>query len=200
MEGPFDAADGCVVFDLELTAWEGSMAAGWSRPGEYREVIQIGGVRLGPAPALTERDAFSALVRPVRNPALSAYIVALTGITQAMLDRDGLPFAEALTRFDTFIGGAPIPAYCNGADHEILDENAGWHGLAPSRHRPQMRNLRRWLANRLGVGDTDFHSIDVARLAGGAAQADRQHDALADARTIAAGLRLLLAADSIETP
>lgn len=199
MEGPFDAAEGCVVFDLELTAWEGSMAGGWSRPGEYREVIQIGAVKLGPAPALAERGAFSVLVRPERNPALSDYIVALTGITQAMVDRDGVPFSEALARFDAFIGDAPLSAYCNGGDHEILDENAQWHGLAPSRHRSRMRNIRRWLADRLGVGDTDFHSIDVARLAGGGAQANRQHDALADARTIAAGVRLLLAKAAAES-
>jgi inhibitor of KinA sporulation pathway (predicted exonuclease) len=191
VEGDFEAPEGCIVFDLELTAWEGSMARGWSGPGEHREVIQIGAVRLGPAPALDERGAFSVLVRPVLNPVLSEYIVALTGITQAMVDAAGLGFAEAVARFDTFVGG-PQPVFCNGGDHDILAENAGWHGLPPSAHSPRMRNIRRWLGARLGVGDTAFHSIDVAHLAGGTAQTDRRHDALADARTIAAGLRLLL--------
>ena len=29
-----------IVLDLEMTAWEGSLAAKWSRPGEYKEIVQ----------------------------------------------------------------------------------------------------------------------------------------------------------------
>ncbi|MGF1624077.1 MAG: exonuclease domain-containing protein [Alphaproteobacteria bacterium] len=192
MEAPFDPARPCVLFDLEMTAWEGSLASGWSRPGECREVIQIGAVRLGPGPALVEEGAFTCLVRPVRNPVLSDYIVALTGITQGAVEAHGLAFSDAQARFDAFIGNDERPVYCNGGDREILLENAGWNGLAPSRHAGRMFNIRRHLGALLNVGDTLFHSTDVAALAGSTAASGRGHDALGDARTIAAGLRLLI--------
>ena len=35
-----------VLFDLEFTAWEGSLERGWSEPWEAREIIQIGAVRV----------------------------------------------------------------------------------------------------------------------------------------------------------
>jgi inhibitor of KinA sporulation pathway (predicted exonuclease) len=193
MEGLFDPARPSVLFDLEFTAWEGSLAGGWSRPGEWREVIQIGAVRLGPGPELAEQASFSCLVRPQRNPQLSDYITALTGITQHAVDAHGLAFPEALARFDVFIGDSDLPVCCNGGDDEVLADNAGWHGVPPSRHMARMIDIRRHLARLLGTGDRLFFSTHVAELAGGAAPTDQRHDALADARTIAAGLRLLVA-------
>jgi inhibitor of KinA sporulation pathway (predicted exonuclease) len=68
-----------VVFDLEFTAWEGSMAARWSRPGEFTELVQIGAVRLN-ADTFEELGAIDLLVRPRLNPVLSDYFVELTGI------------------------------------------------------------------------------------------------------------------------
>ena len=41
------------VFDLEYTAWECSMARSWLTPGEFREVVQIGAVKL-------DADSFTA--------------------------------------------------------------------------------------------------------------------------------------------
>ena len=41
-----DAVATLTVFDLEFTAWECSMASHWLRPGEFKEVVQIGAVRL----------------------------------------------------------------------------------------------------------------------------------------------------------
>lgn len=193
MEGAFDPTRPAILFDLELTAWEGSMAAGWSRPGECREVIQIGAIRIGPGPDLPELGAMSCLVRPVRNPVLSAYIVALTGITQDAIEQDAIPYPEAQNRLDAFIGAPDIPAYCNGADHEILTENARRHAIAPPRRLGNMVNFRRHLGLMLRVGPTDFHSIQVAELAGASDTAALRHDALNDVRIIATGLRTLIA-------
>jgi len=193
MEGPFDPTHPSVLFDLEFTAWEGSLASGWSRPGEWREVIQIGAVRLGPGPELAEEASFSCLVRPLRNPLLSDYIIALTGISQNAVDAHGLAFPDALARFDAFIGGGDAPVCCNGGDDQVLADNAAWHGVPTSRHAGRIIDIRRHLARLLGVGDRLFFSTHVAELAGGTAAPGQQHDALADARTIAAGLRLLIA-------
>ena len=73
------SADGIVGFDMEWTAWEGSWSRSWSAPGEYREIVQIGAVKLDGGNALGERDSFDVLVRPPRNPVLSDYFIALTG-------------------------------------------------------------------------------------------------------------------------
>ena len=69
-----------VVLDLEWTAWEGSLARSWTGPGECREVIQVGAVRVD-ALRFERLAAFDRLVRPVRNPVLSDYITRLSGLT-----------------------------------------------------------------------------------------------------------------------
>ena len=192
MDGTFDPSKPSILFDLELTAWEGSLAANWSRPGEWREVIQIGAIRLGPGPALDECGAFTCLVRPERNPVLSGYIEALTGITQDLIAHEAIAFPEALARFDAFADGHDGPLYCNGGDADILAENAGWYGHSPSRHSSRMISIRAQL-RRLLSADAAFSSIDVASLAGAACPDGQRHDALNDVRAIAAGLRALIA-------
>ena len=77
-----------VIFDLEFTAWEGSMESRWTRPGELTEVVQIGAVKLDAA-SLKEVDAFEMLVKPRVNPILSDYLVALTGIDNKQLAARG---------------------------------------------------------------------------------------------------------------
>lgn len=192
MSGRFDPSAPSILFDLELTAWEGSLAANWSRPGEWREVIQIGAVSLGPGPELAEHGAFTCLVRPERNPILSDYIVALTGITQAAIERAAVPFPEALAGFDAFVNGHDGALYFNGGDADILAENAGWHGIAPSRHAARMVDIRGQLRRMLDVGQDNFSSIDVPALAGVETPEGQRHDALNDVRAIAAGLRALI--------
>ena len=69
------------VFDLEYTAWECSMARRWLAPGEFKEVVQIGAVKLD-ADSLESLGEFDMLVRPRINAVLSPYFENLTGITQ----------------------------------------------------------------------------------------------------------------------
>lgn len=177
------AAPAAVVFDLEFTAWEGSLAAGWSRPGEHREIVQIGAVRIVPADGFAETAACDLLVRPRINPVLSAYFTDLTGIGQARLDRDGMPFAEAVARFHAFVGDAAI-AVCNGVDAEVIAENCALSGIANPFAPALFHNVRAVLAAAAGgpvsSGTLHRHFPDVPHLAA--------HDALADARMVAAAL------------
>ncbi len=89
------------VFDLEFTAWEGSMAHHWLRPGEFKEVVQIGAVRLD-GKDLSVIGEFDILVRPRINSELSAYFEHLTGITSAEVAAKGVDFADAYARFADF--------------------------------------------------------------------------------------------------
>src|SRR3954470_18355711 len=84
------------VFDLEYTAWECSMARRWLAPGEFKEVVQIGAVRLD-ADSFAVLAEFDVLVRPRINHSLSPYFEKLTSITTAMVARTGCDFATAYT-------------------------------------------------------------------------------------------------------
>ena len=90
-----------VIFDLEFTAWEGSLESRWTRPGELTEVVQIGAVKLDAA-SLKEVDAFEMLVKPRVNPILSDYLVALIGIDNQQLAARGVDFVTAYRAFLDF--------------------------------------------------------------------------------------------------
>src|ERR1700744_5659663 len=77
------------VFDLEFTAWECSMASHWLRPGEFKEVVQIGALKLD-AGDFTVLDQLDILVRPRINPRLSPYFEELTGITDSQVQSRGV--------------------------------------------------------------------------------------------------------------
>jgi hypothetical protein len=115
------------IFDLEYTAWECSMARHWLAPGEFREVVQIGAVRLD-ADSFAVLDEFDALVRPRVNPDLSPYFEKLTGITSGKIARSGQGFAAAYGGFLAFAGDGPIAAF--GRDDRVLQDNLRLYGLS----------------------------------------------------------------------
>ncbi|OJX68153.1 3'-5' exonuclease [Magnetospirillum sp. 64-120] len=172
-----------VVYDLEFTSWEGAQARRWSGPGEHREIVQIGAVRL-------DRDwrelaSFQVLVKPRRNPRLSDYFTALTGIGQHMLDQDGIEPEDALGRFAHFVG-PDSPILSNGPDHMVIDENCGLLGIA-NPFAGRGTNVHPHLCQALGRGS--FSSADLPTLLGFDPHG-RGHTALTDARNVASALRL----------
>lgn len=172
-----------VVYDLEYTTWEGARERHWSGPGEHREIVQIGAVRLDVD--FRERAALSLVVRPRINPVVSDYFVRLTGIDQGQVDA-GIDIGEALDRLVAF--AAPdLMLLSNGSDAEVIAENCRLAGLAdPFVGRTRDVHLELMAA----TGDRDTLSADLPRLLGLEA-AGRGHDALVDARNVAAALALL---------
>ncbi len=177
------------VFDLEYTAWPGSRARRWSEPWEHREVIQIGAVRLDAGAGFAELESFADLVRPERNPRLSDYITDLTGITDAMIVAEGIAFVEALAHFTDFAQG-PIMTF--GGDGEVLRENCALAGIDMPLLPWRVVNLGPALCRVLGADYAETTSGDLPSLAG-IAPTGRRHDALADARAIAAAMAALRA-------
>jgi inhibitor of KinA sporulation pathway (predicted exonuclease) len=174
-----------VIFDLEFTAWDGSLQARWTRPGEYTEVVQIGAVKLDAAD-LKEVGSFEALVKPRINPTLSPYFTALTGITNERLSAFGVDFITAFRAFVDFVGDAQMWAF--GRDDLIFEGNLeryAWAGIA----MPPYVNAIPWFAAN-GIDLKGKHACDVAEAAG-TVFVGRKHDALADARGVAAGFRHL---------
>lgn len=170
-----------------MTAWEGALARNWTGPNEFREVVQIGAVRLE-VESLEEVASFDVLIRPIRNPILSDYLVALTGISNERLAQEGISFEEGYGAFLAFCGGANPWAY--GGDAGILTENVSLHGLEgqlpPCGGGDIMPGLQ-----RAGLQLEGINSGKLATFVG-AAWNGREHDGLDDARSIAAALRTLV--------
>ncbi len=163
------------------------MAHRWMRPGEFAEVVQIGAVKLD-GQTLAETGAFQMLVRPRINPVLSSYLERLTGITNARIAEDGVDFADAYAGFVAFAGGAEMFAF--GRDDLVLVSNLRLYGIEDAPPLPPHHNIAPWL-NAQGVDVRGAHACDVARLAGAVFEG-RAHDALDDARSVAAGLRAIV--------
>ena len=184
-----------VIFDLEYTAWEGSWERSWSEDWEYREIVQIGAVKVDILREFQVIQRFSALVLPSLNPRLSTYFMGLTGISQSDVDLYGLPFAKAAKKFLNFIG-RPDYIYCNGTDGEVWLENYALAGIRPPVVAGHCINLRLSLAEAisslLGKEFSFVDSGDLADLLGiQMSNIGKKHDALYDAEGIAQALQFL---------
>ena len=177
------AVPAITIFDLEYTAWECSMARHWLEPGQFKEVVQIGAVRLD-GKTLAVLDEFDLLVRPRINPVLSPYFEKLTGITNDVVTARGIDFAEAYRRFADFAGDDPICAF--GHDEWILEENLRLYGITQFRTLPRFSDLRSWFA-ACNVDPRGMLSCEIAPSLGLAFQG-RAHNALDDARSMAASM------------
>jgi inhibitor of KinA sporulation pathway (predicted exonuclease) len=176
-----------IVFDLEFTAWEGSLARLWLGPGEFKEVVQIGAVRLNPENLAVE-ESFDCLVRPRVNHIVSDYFEKLTGISNDRLAANGVDFEIAYRRFVDFADGNVIAAF--GHDEWVLEENIRLYGLTGMPGLPDFLELRGWFA-RHGIDPTGLHSCDVGPKLGVPFEG-HTHDALCDSRSLAAGMAVLI--------
>lgn len=175
-----------IVFDLEFTAWEGSLARRWLAPGEFKEVVQIGAVRLD-ARTLEETGHLNLLVRPRINRTISHYLENLTGIANEALATRGIDFADAYRSFVEFTNGGVIAAF--GRDDLVLAKNLRLYGLSDAPPLPPYLNIVPWLGEN-GIEAGGHHACHVGPLAG-VPFSGREHDALDDARSVAAGIRAL---------
>jgi inhibitor of KinA sporulation pathway (predicted exonuclease) len=173
------------ILDLEFTAWDGSFRRGWSEAWEWREVVQIGFL-LVDATDFAPGAAIEKLVRPRRNPLLSEYFTALTGVTQQRVDTEGVPFAEALEAFRAAAEPAATIIF-NGQDGQILRENCALVDLPFPPLRDRMFDFRPLLAKTLRRPASDLVSSELPALAGIRVEG-RVHSALHDCRAIAASL------------
>ena len=176
-----------VVYDLEFTAWDGSQARNWLAPGEFKEIVQIGAVKV--AADFSPLEKFDCVVRPRVNPVLSGYLETLTGVTNAVLSERGVDFAAALASFVAFAGPLPIIAF--GRDDLVLQNNIRLYGLKTISPLPPVVDIRGWLIDN-GIDVRGMHACDVGPAAGVPFDG-HTHDGLADALSVAAGIKALMA-------
>ena len=178
-----------VVYDTEWTSWSGFAAHNWKQPGRYPEIIQIGAIKLDVADGFREIGAFQGFVRPKHNPQLSDYIIDLTGITQEIIDREGVPFASALADFVGFIGDDTKALFSFGRDGAIVQSNCNLMEIAFPEIFNSERDMRKALVDA-GLIDESCRSCDLpAHL--GLPDTELSHNALGDARSIATAIRHL---------
>ncbi|MEX0917366.1 MAG: 3'-5' exonuclease [Candidatus Paceibacterota bacterium] len=178
-----------ICFDTEYTAWAGSKERDWGEEGEFREVVQIGAVKLK---NLDEVDSFSRLIQPVKNPNLSEYFSHLTGITQEML-AGAIDLDLALHEFYTW--SESLDLYSYGLDGVVLKENAELLRLSFPFSDSRFLDIRGIFRN-IGIA-TDKYSSGTILHALGKKPLPHAHDAVNDARSISLALKILIERNAI---
>jgi DNA polymerase III epsilon subunit family exonuclease len=149
-----------VVLDLETT--------GLNRHGD--EIIEIGAIRV--SLDSDNHATFQTLVRSERK--IPKKITQITGITQEMIDRDGIHVREALVQFGEFIGELPLVTFNAEFDMAFLHNVANKHGVT-------LKNsytcaLKR--ARRAWPGLSSYRLSDLAQM--GKLETSNAHRALGD--------------------
>ncbi len=180
-----------VFYDTEFTTWEGAMENDWAGPGQYREMVQIGAVRFD-IDTLQEIDEFEILIKPVRNPVLSDFFCELTGITHDEVALNGVHFPDAFHAFIAFVQSDPTACY--GWDARVMRENLGFNGMNHGEEDFDSLNIGLWFHDKgAPYGITPkINSGKLAATLGAEMTGIQEHNALHDARSIAASYRFLI--------
>ncbi len=124
-----------IVLDMEWNQpWPGSPSARKVLPVQIRgEIIQLGAVRVTEAQQVA--DEFQIMVKPKFYRRLNRRVSKLTGIKEARLKEEGVPFPEAMAQFRAWCGGDVVFLTWGFDDVGILRENLqlynmdiGWTG------------------------------------------------------------------------
>ncbi len=178
-----------LIYDTEWTSWEGFLESNFKQPGRYTEIIQIGAVKLDIANGFRETDSFLCYVQPTINPELSDYIIDLTGITQAIVDDQGMPFSNALDQFVQFIGTDVTALMSYGRDGTVVRRNCKINELDTPVVFDEEQDLRQLLLDLAIIDQPHYSSALPSHF--GLPDDQRSHDALGDARSVANVLRHL---------
>ncbi len=112
-----------IVFDLELTCWEGDMA------GRNQEIIEIGALKIDSYGHI--RSRYSRFVKPILYPILSPYCAQLTSIKQENIN-SAKSFKYILPEFIEWIEREPDPYFLvawGHHDREYLIQDSILHKL-----------------------------------------------------------------------
>lgn len=132
-------------------------------------------------------DAYRQLVTLELTPILPIYSEQLTGITQADIDRDGVPFAEALVTFDAFTQGLELYNWGVG-DPQAIIESCQLKNI-PNPFEGRIYDIRPTF-QQYGVPVETYMSSTIVEYFG-QKNTHVAHQGLDDAMNIVEGLRLL---------
>ena len=190
--------EAAIVFDCEFLATEGSPNRFWCAPHDPDPtVVQIGAVKIGLEEDFPILDTHRSHVLPVGRAgdavAIDPHLTWLTGITNEVVRKEGLPLKQALSHLEAFADGASFWSW--GKDEfNLLAISCYVEGISPNIPVARFGNaaslllaagmppddLKRTRSNELA----DYFKIDHPPL--------QAHDALDDARSVAFVLQALL--------
>ena len=175
-----------VFVDTEYTTFGPTRETGWPELHHHKEIVQIAAV-LFDIDSGNEIKGFDILVRPSINPELTKVFSDLTGITQDVVDKNGLSFPEALDHFRKFADGYLIWVF--DRDWFVFEENCNLNKVDfPFRDKEFIRvkpQLPGW-----GI-DPEKYSSGTLYEAVGLEMKGHVHNALHDARSMAASVSRL---------
>jgi len=129
-------SDTFIIFDTEYTSWKDSIEKNWSSQNQYRELIQIGALKINKVNTINKEnkinttikivDEFNIYIKPIINPKLSFYFKNLTKITQNFIEKNGIKFKDAINLFYDFCkdkNGNNYNIYSYGNEFNIIKEN-----------------------------------------------------------------------------
>lgn len=187
-----------ILYDCEFLTAPGAPMRFWNGPSDPDPIIaQIGAVKLsldGDYPvAETLRLHVIPRGRAGERVALDPLFTRLTGVTEAILDADGIELAEALARLDAFSAGAPLWSW--GKDELNMIAVSCWIAdLAPPLPPDRFRNACDLLL-AAGMPQDDLHktrSNTLSAYYGIEHPPVQAHDGLGDALNVAYTLQHLL--------
>lgn len=175
-----------VILDTEYTAWPGSAEHSWSRPNEYKEIVQIGAILVDTSQFI-EIDNINLFVKPVKNPVLSDYFIDLTGIKQKDVDENGIFLKEAVLKFSSWCGFHQVYSY--GGDEQIIEENCNLLSIPFLFNKHIFKDIRDIFQNH-GIPVSQYNSGNIIEAFGKKSNL-HNHNALNDVRILLDGLREL---------
>lgn len=118
-----------IILDMEWNQpWPGSPSSKKVLPVQIRgEIIQIGAVRVTEDQQVS--DEFQVMIKPKYYRKLNRRVSKLTGIKESQLKEEGIPFPEAMERFQSWCGKDVIFLTWGFDDIMILRENLRLYGI-----------------------------------------------------------------------
>ena len=168
-----------IVLDMEWNQpWPGSPSSKKVLPVTIRgEIIQIGAVRVTEDQVVS--DEFQTMIKPKYYRHLNRRVSKLTGIKEAQLRDEGVPFPEAIETFRSWCGEDIVFLTWGFDDIGILRENLQLHGL-------ETEWIERWfnaqmIFNAQTDGSNAQKALKTAMELFGIEATRPAHDALGDA-------------------
>lgn len=189
-----------VFYDCEFLTAPGAPTRFWNGPADPDPVIaQIGAVKLSLEGGFAVLDTLRLAVIPRGRGGerlrLDALFERLTGVTEAVIDAEGIALDEALGRLDAFSGGAPLWSW--GKDELNMIAVSCWiAGIAPPMRPARFRNACDLLL-AAGMPLEEVHktrSNTLPAALGIEIAPVRAHDGLGDALAVAWSVQHLLRA------
>ena len=168
-----------IVLDMEWNQpWPGSPSAKKVLPVAIRgEIIQIGAVRVTEDQQVA--DEFQVMIRPKYYRHLNRRVSKLTGIKEARLKEEGIPFPEAMAQFRQWCGDDVIFLTWGFDDIGILRENLRLYQL-PEDWTGRWYNAQ-MIFNAQTDNSTSQKALKTAMEIFGIEATRPAHDALGDA-------------------